>query len=110
MDYVELTIKYLPLWALAGSAVFYVWNAIKELKNNERQKFFDLMRIIDSRELPIASKTAAAYHLRFYPNHAKFISRFCSMASTIVEGESGFMLVSELELTKAHVEKNYTKL
>jgi hypothetical protein len=109
MDIAEVTIKWLPLWALAGSAVFYVWNIIKELENNKHQKLFDLMKIIDSKD-PIASKTAAAYHLRFFPKHAEFISRFCSMASTIVEGESGFMLVSELELTKAHVEKHYMKI
>ena len=110
MDIAEVTIKWLPLWALAGSAVFYVWNIIKELEKNKHQKLFDLMKIIDNKDLPIASKTAAAYHLRFFPSHAEFIARFCSMAANNVQGEAASMLVTELGLTKAHVEKHYTKL
>ena len=110
MDIAEITVKWLPLWALAGSAVFYVWNSIKELENNKNQKLFDLMKIIDSKELPIASKTAAAYHLRFFPKHSEFIARFCSMASTNVQGSSASMLVTELGLTKNYVEKHYIKL
>jgi hypothetical protein len=105
MNIVQSVIEYLPLWALAGSAVFYVWNTIKELENKQRERFFNLMNIIDSKDLPLASKTAAIYHLRFYPKHALFISRFCGLVQKSVNGPSSETLVNELKLTKEYMDR-----
>ena len=105
MDIVEIIIKYLPLWALAGSAVFYVWNCFKEFENNRRQQFFDLTKILDDQNLPLASKMVAIYHLRFYNKHADFISRFCTSCQRSMSGPSASELIAELELTKSYVNR-----
>ena len=103
MDFVEITIKYLPLWAIAGSAVFYVWNCFKEFENNKRQQFFELTKMLDDKNLPMASKLVAIYHLRFHTNHADFISRFCSSLQKGFYGPASEELINELELTKSYM-------
>ena len=94
-----------PLIALAGSAVAYVVKLYEDALNKRRNQFFELMQFIDS-ERPIATKMAAVYELRRFPEHRDFIVRFCGeMARTNVSGIGAQVLVSEMNHTREFMEK-----
>ena len=65
-----------PLLTIAGSAVAFVSKTFGDAKESRRKQFFDLMALIDTNG-SIASKVAAVYQLRYFPEHKDFIVRFC---------------------------------
>jgi hypothetical protein len=88
-----------PLVTLAGSAVAYVVKLYQEAREKKRNQFFELMKFIDSTN-PIATKVAAVYELRRFPEHREFIIRFCENQRTNVTGAGAQILVAEMDHTR----------
>jgi hypothetical protein len=94
-----------PFVALAGSAVAFVWQNYRESKDRRWNKFFDLMKFIDSKDLPIATKSAAVYQLRQFPEHKDFIIRFCTAHKSNIVGPASQILATEMESTVQFFDK-----
>ena len=92
----------LPLVSLAWAAVFYVLTRRREVQHQEFERFFRVMDHLGASG-SIASKMAAAYELRKYPQYAPVIIRLCEQAR--IEGPASEMLQKELELTAAVMKK-----
>ena len=73
---IQYLASWIPLVTIAGSAVVYVVKLYQDSAERRRNQFFELMQFIDS-DRPIATKVAAAYELRRFPEHKDFIMRFC---------------------------------
>ena len=91
----------IPLAALAWSAVFFALTRRRETKHNEYQRFFEITNHLGSQGGSIASKMAAAYELRKYPEYKDVILNICEKAS--VEGAAAIMLKEELQLTARYM-------
>ncbi|MBL0924700.1 MAG: hypothetical protein IBJ12_09595 [Sphingomonadaceae bacterium] len=87
----------IPLAALAWSAVFYTQTKRREVEHQEYQRFFTITDHLGQQGGSIASKMAAAFELRKYPEYADVIIRICE--NTNVEGGSAKMLKDELLAT-----------
>ncbi|WP_292041099.1 MULTISPECIES: hypothetical protein [unclassified Brevundimonas] len=87
-----------PLIALAGSAVAFVIKVYNDGERLKRDQFFELMQFIDG-DRPIATKLAAVYQLRSYPEHREFIVRFCDRRDELVIGVTGESLRAEMQAT-----------
>ena len=87
----------IPLAALAWSAVFYSQTKRRELKHQEYQRFFTITDHLGQQGGSIASKMAAAYELRRYPEYAEVIINICE--NTRIDGGSAKMLKDELLAT-----------
>lgn len=94
-----------PFIALAGSAVAFVWKVYRDGADRRWTQFFDLMKFIDSKDLPIATKCAAAYQLRHFPEHKEFIIRFCQTQRLNIQGAAATALIAELDATREELEK-----
>ena len=96
-------VTLVPLIALAGSSVAYVIKLFLDRIDKRRDRFFDLMKLIDGKE-SIALKVAAVYELRQFPEHKDFIVHFCETQSKNVTGvDSGAKsLIAEMHRTKEH--------
>jgi hypothetical protein len=92
-----------PLLALAGSAVAYVVKQYADARDRRRNQFFELMQFVDS-EKPIATKVAAIYELRRYPEHKDFVIRFCRAQRNNVTGLGAPPLIDEMDQTRAFME------
>lgn len=88
------------LIAMAASAVAYVVKYFQETKQRRSAELFRLMQLIDSKELPLASKIAAVYSLREFKDHKEFVVRFCETLPANIGGSAAQPLIKELELTK----------
>jgi hypothetical protein len=91
-----------PLAALAWAAVFYVINRRREIHHQEYQKFFEITDHLGKSGGSIASKMAAAFELRKYPQYKDVVLRLCQSVSA--EGGSAKMLIDELRLTAEYLE------
>ena len=94
-------VTLVPLITLAASAAVYVVNLWIARLDKQRDRFFDLMRLIDGQG-SIALKVAAIYELRRFPKHKDFIIRFCDDQSKNVVGQGGSTLISEMNKTKEY--------
>ena len=83
--------------SLAWAAVFYTLTRRREVAHQEFERFFKVMDHIGQGEGSIASKMAAAYELRKYPEYRDVIVRMCEQAE--VQGGSAKMLKDEMMLT-----------
>jgi hypothetical protein len=94
-------VTLVPLIALAGSSIAYVVKLFLDRADKRRDRFFDLMKLIDGKE-SIALKVAAIYELRQFPEHKDFIVHFCETQSKNVAGvDSGAKsLIAEMNRTK----------
>lgn len=92
-----------PLLTLAGSSVAYVVKIFMDRSQLNRERFFELMRILDS-DAPLATKIAAAYHLRDFPEHRTFVIRFCSVVREQVRGPAAEAIIAELDATREFME------
>ena len=92
-------VTLVPLMTLAASAFVYVVNLWIARQDKQRDRFFDLMKLIDGQG-SIATKVAAVYELRRFPNHKDFIIRFCDTQSQNVGGAGATTLVAEMGMTK----------
>lgn len=86
-----------PLAALAWSAVMYVLVKKAEVKHQQYQKIFEVMDNLGRQGGSIASKMAAAFELRKFPEYSDLIIRFASQVE--VEGAAATMLKNEIALT-----------
>ncbi len=92
-----------PLITLAGSAVAYVVKLFLDSGERRRKQFFELMQFIDS-QAPIATKAAAVYELRQFPQHREFIIRFCESQRSNIVGGGAHILQQEFDATKAYMQ------
>lgn len=88
-----------PLIALAGSAVGYVVKLYQDASVRRRDQFFELMAFIDSKDRPIATKVAAVYRLRDFPEDKEFIVRFCQSQRENIQGDAARLLRDEMDAT-----------
>ena len=88
----------IPLFTIAGSAAAFIIRYYADSKHRRDQEFFLLMEILDSSK-PLASKTAAAYQLRAFPEHSEFIVRFYENLQGNVYGDAASTLGDELART-----------
>ena len=87
----------LPLTALAWSAVFYTLARRREVAHQEYQRFFQIMDHLGQQGGSIASKMAAAFELRKYPQYADVIINICEKAE--IRGAASEMLREEMLAT-----------
>jgi hypothetical protein len=87
----------LALLALAWAAVNYVLLKKMEINHSEFQRVFEIMDHLGAKGNSIASKMAAAYELRKYPQYAAVIVRLAEKVE--YDGAASDMLKSELDLT-----------
>jgi len=87
----------IPLSALAWSAVFYTIARKREDAHQEYQRFFLITDHLGHLGGSIASKMAAAYELRKYPQYAEVIINICE--KTEVTGSMAKMLRDEMLAT-----------
>jgi hypothetical protein len=98
-DWLTWAAIVLPLFVLAWSAYQYVAIQRREEGRERFNRLFRIMDMIGGQETSLASKIAAVYELRRYPDYRELIVRFCRDAAPRVIGENGFMLKREMELT-----------
>ena len=85
------------LAALAWSAVVYVRVKRDDLARAQYQKFFEVMEHLGKEGGSIASKMAAAYELRKFPEYTDVILRLSAKAD--YHGAAAKMLKDEVDLT-----------
>jgi hypothetical protein len=90
-----------PLLTLAGSAVGYVVKQYLDAADKRRNRFFELMKYIDT-DGDIATKVAAVYELRRYPEHREFVIRFCDTQKRNIGGSGAAVqsLKDEMQFTR----------
>jgi hypothetical protein len=93
----------IPLTSLAWAAGFYVITRRREVQHQEFERVFRVMDHLGQQGGSIASKMAAAYELRKYPEYSEVIIRLCEQAE--VTGSASEMLQNELRLTAALMRK-----
>ncbi len=86
-----------PLCALAWSAVTYVRLRQREIQQERYERFFEVMEHLGKENGSIASKMAAVFELRKFPEYQEVIIRLVEQAS--VRGSAAPMLRAEMELT-----------
>ena len=96
----------LPLGTLAWAAIWYVLVRRDEAKHQVFERFFSTMDRLGVQEGSIASKVAAAYELRKYPEYKDVIVRVCEKSQQHIQGPSANMLIDELALTAAAMKAN----
>lgn len=87
----------LPLLAMAWSAVTYSQAKRREAKHMEYKRFFEIMDHRGQRGGSIASKMAAAFELRKYPEYTPVIVNICEKAK--IDGTAASMLQDEMLAT-----------
>ena len=91
----------IPLFAMAWAAIFFVLTRRREVHFQEFERLFKVMDHLGHEGDSIASKMAAAYELRKYPEYKDVVIRMCEQAD--VRGPSGKMLKDELILTAEYL-------
>jgi hypothetical protein len=89
----------LPLATLAGSAVFYVWGTLRQVRSREFEQLFKVMDLIGSDGGNQPSQMAAIFELRNYPKYKDVIIRMCENIPVRGTGASTAAIKRELELT-----------
>jgi hypothetical protein len=102
-DWVAWAGIVIPLASLAWAAGFYVLTRRREVHFQEFERLFKVMDHLGQGGGSIASKMAAAYELRKYPEYKDVIIRLCENAN--YEGPAAEMLKTEMLLT-AEVMRN----
>ena len=92
----------IPLFAMAWAAIFFVLTRRREVHFQEFERLFKVMDHLGQTDGSIASKMAAAYELRKYPDYKDVIVRMCR--ETEVAGPSGKMLKMEMLLAADFLE------
>lgn len=92
-----------PLWVIAWSAYHYVHTRRFDEQEKRYIRFFLVMDHLGKDGGSIASKMAAAYEMRKFPEYADVIIRLCEQAS--VQGASAEMLKTEMKLTADYMRK-----
>lgn len=87
----------IPLAALAWSAVVYAMAQRRAVLNAEYERFFQIMDHLGQQGGSIASKMAAAYELRKFPQYKDVIINLCDKAD--LDGPAAQMLRDELAET-----------
>ena len=95
-----------PLWAIAWAAYHYVSLRRVDEEDKKFNRFFVVMDHL-GREGSVASKMAAAFELRKFPEYAEVIIRMCEKVK--VDGVSAQMLRDELNLTADFLSKKSGK-
>lgn len=91
-----------PLAGLAWAAIFYTLARRREIHFQEFERLFKVMDHLGHTDGSIASKMAAAFELRKYPEYRDVIIRMCREGE--VTGPSGKMLKDEMLLTASFLE------
>jgi 2-phospho-L-lactate transferase/gluconeogenesis factor (CofD/UPF0052 family) len=93
----------IPLSVLAFTAAFHVRNEIRKTMHKEYERFFEVMEHLGVHGGSIASKMAAAYEMRKFPQYSEVVIRTCENVQ--VDGDAAGMLREELRLTAEFLRK-----
>ena len=96
-DWIAWAGVVIPLMALAWSAVFYTLARRREVQHQEYQRFFQITDHLGQSGGSVASKMAAAFELRKYPEYTDVIVNICQ--KTRIDGPAAEMLKQELIAT-----------
>jgi hypothetical protein len=96
-DWVAWAGIVIPLASLAWAAGFYVLTRRREVHFQEFERLFKVMDHLGQQGGSIASKMAAVYELRKYPEYKDVIIRMCEQTETV--GSAGKMLKDEMLMT-----------
>jgi hypothetical protein len=91
----------IPLAGLAWAAVFYTLARRREIHFQEFERLFKVLDHLGHSGGSIASKMAAAYELRKYPEYKDMIIRMCEQTETT--GSSAKMLKNEMMMTAEYL-------
>jgi hypothetical protein len=105
LDWIAWAGIVIPLAALAWAAVQHVQIQRRDEKRRQFDEFFEVMDKIGQAEGSIASKMAAVYQLRKYPQYREVIIRFCRGAEVRGDGTTREMFQRELTLLEKHFSK-----
>lgn len=89
---------FIPMVTIAGSAVAYLVRLNLDAKIRRRDDFYAIMEMLDSNS-PLASKLAAIYRLREFPEDRAFVVRFCNSLRGNISGPATEALIRELDAT-----------
>ena len=95
-DWVTFVGVLIPLLTISGSAVAYIVQLRTTKAEKRLDDFFALMGQLES-DKPIASKLAAIYELRRFPEHKDFSVRFCSVILSNSVGPGAKFLEEEAQ-------------
>ncbi len=84
----------IPLFAMAWAAIFFVLTRRREVHFQEFERLFKVIDHLGEAGGSIASKMAATYELRKYPDYKDVIIRMCEQTETT--GSMGKMLKDEM--------------
>jgi len=93
----------IPLLGMGWAAIFYVVTRRREVHFQEFERVFKVMDHLGQSGGSIASKMAAAYELRKYPEYKDVIIRMCEQAEA--QGPAAKMLKAEMLLTAEFLRK-----
>jgi hypothetical protein len=93
----------LPLISLAWAACFFVLTRRREVHHQEFQRVFEVMDHLGQQGGSIASKMAAAYELRKYPEYREVIIRLCENVELQGSSAAIEMMREELRLTAEYM-------
>ncbi|MDE3060747.1 MAG: hypothetical protein KGJ06_07030 [Pseudomonadota bacterium] len=105
LDQLAQIITVLSLAVLAWSAWNYVYVKKHELHREHYQRFFEVTEHLGKTGGSIASKMAAAFELRKFPEYTDVIIRL--MENTNVTGEAAQMLKNEMQLTANFLKSHF---
>jgi hypothetical protein len=97
LDWVAYLGLVVPLCVLAWSGATYALALRNRNAHSRFERFFQVMDHLGQQGSSIASKMAAAYELRKYPEYKDVVIRLSEQV--IVDGPSAKMLADELRLT-----------
>ncbi len=92
---------------LAFSAFLFVRNERAKLQSEKFNRFWEVMKSAGTQDGNIASKMAAFYEMRKYPEYAEVIIRLCE--DTRVGGTEGHLLKAEMLHTAEYLKKKIQK-
>ena len=92
----------LPMFAMGGSAVAFVWKQYLDRAERRNKEMFQLMSLFDEKGT-LASKLAALYRLRDFEKDREFVARFCDAIVGNLEGTAANALREEIIATKKFV-------
>jgi hypothetical protein len=102
-DWVAWAGIVLPLAILAFSALLYVRTEMTKAKTERYNRFWEVMRSAGAQDGNIASKMAAFFEMRSYPEYTDVIIRLCE--NTRVVGSEGELLKAEMLHTSEYLKK-----
>lgn len=80
-DWITILITGVPLLALAGTMIGYLFSRQREAEMNEYSNYLKMINGLGAKDSSMAGNIATAYMLRNYPKYAKSTERVAAQVS-----------------------------